>query len=85
MKSIRRLAHVFVAGTPYRLTSGTAVSLLAPHASSNNSGTAFAAWTAPTTLIPGNVKRITVRIRSTAQNLQGRRELVVSALKVAGN
>ncbi len=45
----------------------------------------FAAWTAPTTLIPGNVKRITVRIRSTAQNLQGRRELVVSALKVAGN
>lgn len=33
----------------------------------------------------GNVKRITVRIRSTAQNLQGRRELVVSALKIAGS
>jgi prepilin-type N-terminal cleavage/methylation domain-containing protein len=32
-----------------------------------------------------NVKRITVRVRSTAQNLQGRRELVVSALKVVGN
>jgi len=41
-------------------------------------------WPAPTALNPGNVKRITVRIRSTAQNLQGRRELVVSALKVAG-
>jgi len=33
----------------------------------------------------GNVKRITVRVRSTAQNLRGRRELVVSALKVGGN
>ena len=32
----------------------------------------------------GNVKRITVRIRSTAQNLQGRREFVVSSIKVAG-
>ena len=32
----------------------------------------------------GSVKRITVRVRSTAENLQGRRELVVSALKVAG-
>jgi len=41
------------------------------------------AW--PTTTAgAGNVKRITVRVRSTAQNLQGRRELVVSALKVAG-
>jgi len=39
-------------------------------------------WTAPTGGLPGNVKRITVRLRSTAQNLQGRRELVVSALKV---
>jgi len=42
------------------------------------------AWSVPTGLAPGNVKRITVRIRSTAMNLQGRRELVVSALKVAG-
>jgi len=42
------------------------------------------AWSVPTGLVPGNVKRITVRIRSTAMNLQGRRELVVSALKVAG-
>ena len=41
-------------------------------------------WTAPTGGVPGNVKRITVRLRSTAQNLQGRRELVVSALKVGG-
>lgn len=32
----------------------------------------------------GNVKRITVRVRSTSQVLQGRRELVVSALKVEG-
>lgn len=32
----------------------------------------------------GNMKRITVRVRSTAQNLQGRRELVISALKVRG-
>jgi prepilin-type N-terminal cleavage/methylation domain-containing protein len=44
----------------------------------------LAAWTTPIAPAPGNVKRITVRIRSTAQNLQGRRELVVSALKVAG-
>jgi len=42
------------------------------------------AWTPPMGGNPGNVKRITVRIRSTAQNLQGRRELVVSALKTAG-
>ncbi len=41
-------------------------------------------WTLPTGVTPGNVKRITVRVRSTAENLQGRRELVVSALKVAG-
>lgn len=32
----------------------------------------------------GNVKRITVRVRSTSQNLQGRREIVVSALKANG-
>ncbi len=32
----------------------------------------------------GSIKRITVRIRSTAQNLQGRREFVVSALKASG-
>jgi len=44
-----------------------------------------AIWPAPAGADPGNVKRITVRIRSTAQNLQGQRELVVSALKVAGN
>lgn len=44
----------------------------------------LAAWTAPTGGVPGNVKRITVRVRSTAQTLQGRREFVVSALKVAG-
>jgi len=42
-------------------------------------------WPAPTGGLSGNVKRITVRLRSTAQNLQGRRELVVSALKVSGN
>ncbi len=42
-------------------------------------------WPAPTGVNPANVKRITVRVRSTAQNLQGRREFVVSALKVAGN
>jgi prepilin-type N-terminal cleavage/methylation domain-containing protein len=42
------------------------------------------AWPAPTGVTPANVKRITVRVRSTAQNLQGQRELVVSALKVAG-
>jgi prepilin-type N-terminal cleavage/methylation domain-containing protein len=42
-------------------------------------------WPAPTAGPgTGNVKRITVRVRSTAQNLQGRRELVVSALKTAG-
>ena len=41
-------------------------------------------WPAPTTVGNGNVKRITVRVRSTAQALQGQRELVVSALKVAG-
>jgi len=43
-----------------------------------------AVWTLPTGVTPGNVKRITVRVRSTAENLQGQRELVVSALKVAG-
>lgn len=32
----------------------------------------------------GSIKRITVRVRSTAQNLSGRREFVVSALKGAG-
>jgi hypothetical protein len=42
-------------------------------------------WTAPGGAAVANVKRITVRVRSTAQNLQGRRELVVSAIKVAGN
>jgi prepilin-type N-terminal cleavage/methylation domain-containing protein len=42
------------------------------------------AWPVPSGVTPGNVKRITVRIRSTSDNLQGRRELVVSALKVAG-
>lgn len=42
------------------------------------------AWT-PAGAGTGNVKRITVRVRSNAQNLQGRRELVVSAIKVAGN
>jgi len=47
--------------------------------------TEFGTWPAPTASEPANVKRITVRIRSTAQNLQGRRELVVSALKVGGN
>ncbi len=41
-------------------------------------------WTLPAAGNPGNVKRITVRLRSTAQTLQGRRELVVSALKTAG-
>lgn len=41
-------------------------------------------WPAPAGGNPGNVKRITVRVQSTAQNLQGRRELVVSALKVGG-
>ena len=49
-----------------------------------NNWTDLANWTAPTGAVPGNVKRITVRIRSTAQNLQGRREFVISALKVAG-
>lgn len=49
-----------------------------------NNWTDLGAWSVPTGLAPGNVKRITVRIRSTAMNLQGRRELVVSALKVAG-
>jgi prepilin-type N-terminal cleavage/methylation domain-containing protein len=42
------------------------------------------AWPGPTTPGNGNVKRITVRVRSTSQNLQGRRELVVSALKANG-
>ena len=42
------------------------------------------AWPAPAIPGNGNVKRITVRVRSGAQNLIGRRELVVSALKVAG-
>ena len=32
----------------------------------------------------GNVKRITVRVRSTSGNLRGQRELVISALKVVG-
>jgi len=49
-----------------------------------NSWNDLGAWTAPAGGIPGNVKRITVRLRSTAENLQGRRELVVSALKVEG-
>ena len=49
-----------------------------------NSWNDLGVWTAPTGGIPGNVKRITVRLRSTAENLQGRRELVVSALKVEG-
>jgi prepilin-type N-terminal cleavage/methylation domain-containing protein len=44
----------------------------------------LAVWQVPTGVVPGNIKRITVRVRSTAQNLQGRRELVVSALKSAG-
>lgn len=50
-----------------------------------NNWTDLGTWPAPTGGTPGNVKRITVRIRSTAQNLQGQRELVVSALKVSGN
>ena len=50
-----------------------------------NNWTDLGAWTPPTAGNPGNVKRITVRLRSTAQNLQGRRELVVSALKVRGD
>ena len=41
-------------------------------------------WQAPPTAGNGNVKRITVRVRSTSQNLQGRRELVVSAIKANG-
>jgi len=41
-------------------------------------------WPPPTVVGNGNVKRITVRVRSTSQNLQGRRELVVSALKANG-
>ncbi len=41
-------------------------------------------WTPVAAGTAGNVKRITVRIRSTSQNLQGRREFVVSALKVQG-
>lgn len=41
-------------------------------------------WPGPTTVGNGNVKRITVRVRSTSQNLRGRRELVVSALKANG-
>ena len=49
-----------------------------------NSWNDLGVWTAPAGGIPGNVKRITIRLRSTAQNLQGRRELVVSALKVEG-
>lgn len=49
-----------------------------------NSWTDLAAWTPPGAAVAANCKRITVRVRSTAQNLQGRRELVVSALKVAG-
>ena len=48
-----------------------------------NSWADLGAWTVPAGGVPANVIRITVRIRSTAQNLQGRRELVVSALKVA--
>jgi len=43
-----------------------------------------ATWPPATVAGTGNVKRITVRVRSTAQNLQGERELVVSALKVQG-
>jgi prepilin-type N-terminal cleavage/methylation domain-containing protein len=43
------------------------------------------AWPAPSGGAgTGNVKRITVRVRSNAQNLQGNRELVVSALKANG-
>jgi len=41
-------------------------------------------WTLPVAPTPGNCKRITVRVQSTAQNLQGRREMVISALKTAG-
>lgn len=41
-------------------------------------------WPAPTMAGTGNVKRITVRVRSTSENLKGQRELVVSALKVVG-
>lgn len=43
-----------------------------------------ATWPPAAVAGTGNVKRITVRVRSTAQNLKGQRELVVSALKVAG-
>lgn len=50
-----------------------------------NNWTDLGTWPAPSATNPANVKRITVRIRSSAQNLQGRRELVVSALKVGGN
>jgi len=42
------------------------------------------AWPVTAGGMTGNVKRITVRIRSTALNLQGRREFVVSSIKVAG-
>jgi len=40
-------------------------------------------WTAPSG-VPGNVKRITITVTSTAQTLQGNRVLTVSAVKVAG-
>lgn len=43
------------------------------------------AWPAPTAGAgTGNFKRITVRVRSLSENLNGRHELVVSALKVNG-
>ena len=41
-------------------------------------------WPAPAVAGTGNFKRITVRVRSTSENLRGQRELVISALKVLG-
>jgi prepilin-type N-terminal cleavage/methylation domain-containing protein len=50
----------------------------------NSWGEAGGVWPLPTGTRPANVKRITVTVTSSAQNLQGNRVLTVSALKVAG-
>jgi len=70
-------------GAAYSNRNFTATYAITDYGISN--WTDLGTWPAPAGGGPGNVKRITVRVRSTAQNLQGQRELVVSALKVAGN
>jgi len=39
-------------------------------------------WPAPTATMEANLKRITIRVRSTRGNIRGRREFVVTSIKV---